>query len=165
MDSGSEHLVIPAVKRTRPSTRTVGPAQNGNELRSGRSQYPAHSTETPAERVVLRSRKTDSRNGITSRVLSGVQHAGAGANRMARLAGFPKKQRPGVTPRIGRRGDGDLKVVVVSTGKDALSAGAVSAERRDETRSGRNREQEDHESRVVPGASVTRIGSLRSRVR
>lgn len=114
--------------------------------------------------MVLRSRKTGGRNGITGRVLSGVQYTGAGANRMARLAGFPKKQTPGVMPRIGRRGDGDLKVVVVSSGKDALSAGAVCAERRDETCSGRSREQEGHESRVVSGASVTRIGSLRSRV-
>ena len=41
-------------------------------------------------------------------------------------------------------------MVVASIGKHALSAGAVSAERRDETRSGRSREQEDHEPRVVP---------------
>jgi hypothetical protein len=83
---------------------------------------------------------------------------------MARRAGFPKKQTPGVMPGIGRRGDGDLKVVVVSSGGDALNAGAVSVERRDETRSGRSREQEGHESRVVSGASVTRRGSRRSRV-
>jgi hypothetical protein len=90
----------------------------------------------PAERVVLRSRKTVSRNGITSRVLSGGEHAGVGANRKARLAGFPKKPRPEVTLGICRRGDGGLKVVVASSGRYALSAGAVYAERRDEARSG-----------------------------
>ena len=97
MDSASEHMAIPVVKGTRPPTRTVGPAQNGIEPRSGRSQYPAHPTAAPAERVVLRSRKTVSRNGITSRVLSEVVDLGVGATRMARLAGFPKKLRPEVT--------------------------------------------------------------------
>ena len=70
MDSARECMGLPVVKRIRPITRTDGPAQNGNEPRSGRSQYPAHPTEAPAESAVLRSHQTDSRNGGTSRVLS-----------------------------------------------------------------------------------------------
>ena len=70
MDSASECMGLPVVKRIRPVTQTDGPAQTEDESWSGRSQYPAHPTEAPAERAVLRSHQTDSRNGATSRVLS-----------------------------------------------------------------------------------------------
>ncbi len=72
MDSVCERTRPPTVKRTRPSTRTDGPAQNGTEPRSGRSQYPARPTEAPVESAVLSSRQTDFRNGITGVLLSVV---------------------------------------------------------------------------------------------
>ncbi len=72
MDSASERTGVPTVKRTRPLTRTDGPAQNGSEPRSGRSQYPARPTLAPVESAVLPSRKTDFRNEGTGVLLSVV---------------------------------------------------------------------------------------------
>jgi hypothetical protein len=46
----------------------------------------------------LKIRQTNYRNGVTPMALFAC---GAGANRMPIGGGFPKKQRPGVMPRIG----------------------------------------------------------------
>ena len=72
MDSARERTRPPTVKRTRLVTRTDGPAQNGTEPWSGRSQYPARPTPAPVESAVLPSRKTDFRNGVTGVLLSVV---------------------------------------------------------------------------------------------
>lgn len=51
-------------------------------------------------------------NGVTPYVLSETcWMTGAGANRMAYGEGFLKKPRPGVTPRIGGREDGDGQMI------------------------------------------------------
>ena len=79
----------------------------------------SHPPGIPAELTTLRSPSNwDQERSNPGRALR--QRVGVGANCKASGGGFLKKQRPGVTLRIGRREDGDVEVIGRSRAEEAL---------------------------------------------
>ena len=94
---GNETVVRP---NQRNQAETLEPKGTGERSAS----FPATDTHPQVARRNLPPyvhRQTGIRNEVTLHELSAQETSGAGANRKACGEGSLKKQRPGVTPRIG----------------------------------------------------------------